>query len=331
MRLSVGGLVRIGSTVVVYDPGTLNPSTIYAASSGGAALAGGVVIPDASGFALFYYDDADYPFPSFFDIVESLSGYADVSRSDVGNFFTTVSGVITPGTVPSSTPYTLANMRARLAIFCGSLDETDTQIKDMLNECIQTGYEKVVSTVNTHARQSELTANSVANIKEYDISNLGIPTYVGYKSKRLVYLPYEVLREKYNNFGTDWDSGTDEPVHYSLVGFDGLKKTLIVAPAPKVTGEPIYVLCFQNPGVLSADTDYPLVPAEWQWLILERGKIERTRFLKDIESYQIQAQEFVAYIKVMIKRIYPAAPEPEAGFVLPPERVAYNAWRSKRT
>lgn len=328
MRLSVYGLVRIGSTVVVYDPGTSTPSTIYAAPSGGSALVGGVVTPDATGSALFYYDDVDYNFPSFFDIIESLVGYADVERANVGNFFTTVSGIITPGTTPSSTPYTLGDMRTRLATFY-SLDDTDTQVKALLNECIQTGYEKVVSVTNMHSKESDVTVQSVVDQVEYSVTSMGIPTYVGYKSTRLQYLPYDTLRERYANFGTDWDAGSEDPLYYSLKGFDGSKKTLVIVPAPKEVTT-IFILCWQNPGTLSADTDYPLVPQDWQWLILERAKIERIRFIGDMEFYKTQAQEFVAYVKVMLNRLYPATPQPEAGFVLPAERSGYNNWRSNR-
>ncbi len=327
-RYPIHGDALAEAFITVYEKDTLTPAEIYAAFTGGAALAGGVVSADSNGKVLFFVDSDTYPIVSLFDIKATKPGYADVNIYDVWNYFNAVTLVNL--SVPSAvSPYTLADMRTRLATFY-SLDETDTQVKAVLNECIQTGYEKVVSMVNMHSRQKELTENSVINIKEYDITNLGIPTYVGYKTTRLFYLPYEVLREKYNNFGTDWDSGEDDPIHYSLVGYDGAKKTMIIAPAPKATGEAIYVLCFQNPGVLSLDTDYPLVPQDWTWLVLERAKIERIRFMGDMEAYEIQAREFVAYIKVMLKRLYPAAPEPEAGIAVAPERVAYNTWRNKR-
>ena len=336
MRYPIHGTVRIGSTVTVYNQGTSTPATIYAASVGGGALSGGIVTPDAIGGVVFYMDEDTYRFPSFFDIVEVLAGYATIYRYDVWHFFSTVSSAYAEGggatpVPPGISKYTLADMRTRLAIFGGNLDESDAQVKAMLNECIQTGYEKVVSTVNMHSRERELAAISVLNQKEYSIDQLGIPTFVGYSGTRLIYLPYEVMREKYSNFDTTVDPALGDPVNYSLVGYDGEKKTLVIAPAPKESGRTIYVLCFQNPGVLSLDTDYPLVPQDWGWLVLERAKIERVRFKGEMESYEIQAREFVAYVKVMVKRLYPAAPEKESGFVLPPERIAYNAWRARRT
>ena len=225
---------------------------------------------------------------------------------------------------------TFGAMRTRLATFY-SLDETDAQVLAVLNECIQTGYEKVISMANMHSKEKDLSTTSILSQSEYTVAGLGIPTYVGYLSTRLVYLPYDVLREKYNNFGTNWDSGSDDPVYYSLKGFNSsAEKTLVIAPAPKAAGNTIYIMCFQNPPALSLTTDFPLVPQEWQWLVLERAKIERLRFMRDNEAYVTQAQEFVAYVKVMMNRIFPATPEPESGFKIDPGMANYNAWRISR-
>ena len=230
----------------------------------------------------------------------------------------------------SDSDYTLGALRTRLAAFY-TLDATDSQVLAILNECIQTGYEKVVSMANSHARQLELTIPSVARQRTYTASTLGIPTFVGYKTTRLTYKPYEVLRGLYNNFDTGlaWDDG--DPIYYSLVGFTGKSKTLVIVPTPKETGESIHAICFKTPAPLVNDADYPLVPADWAWLVLERAKIERLRFEEKFEAYQIQAQEFVAYVKVMLTKLYPAEPDPESGFILPPERIAYNLYRANRT
>ncbi len=323
MKQLIVGSGLSGALVKIYVAGGLVPANVYEEISSINPV--NQVYLGSNGVGKFYYEDIEYPFPAYFDLTIEKSGYDSISLYGIWSSFISPSGIQVAGV----SPYTLRDMRTRLATFY-SLDEDDSQVKAMANECIQTGYEKVVSMVNMHSKQKDLTISSLNGVSEYDAVGLGIPTYVGYKGSRLKYLPYETLREKYNNFGPDWDSGSDDPVYYSLKGYDGEKKKLVIVPSPKVTDESIYILCFQNPGILQNDNDYPLVPQDWAWLVLERAKIERIRFEGDMESYQIQAQEFVAYIKVMLKRLYPAAPEVESGFKLPPEREQYQAWRGRR-
>ena len=69
MRFFFQAMVRDGygravpaATVTVYLAGTTTPAKIYAASAGGAAIAGAVVTGDPStGYFGFWVDVADYP------------------------------------------------------------------------------------------------------------------------------------------------------------------------------------------------------------------------------------------------------------------------------
>jgi hypothetical protein len=304
---------------------------VFSTLEGEPADADSVITSDSQGNFLLYFDPDTYPLFTVFKLTLSKTGYTTVSFENmVAPGFGTL-GLALAGSAPTSPsilPYTRGDFRRRLATFYSS-DPDDAQVVDVLNECIQTGYEKVVSIANNHARQTEVTLSSLAGIREYNDNAIGIPTFVGYKSDRLIYLPYDNFREKYDNFhGTEWDQG--DPVNYSLRGFNGLTKTVVIAPSPKEAGESINVLCFQSPGVLNSDDSFPLVPVEWAWLVLERAKIERLRFEEKFEAYQIQAQEFVAYMKIMITRLYPALPDKESGFVIPSGQMGYNIWRNRR-
>jgi hypothetical protein len=68
MRYPVFGVVAPSTDVTVFNDDGITPATIYAAATGGTALAGGVVTSDSHGKVIFFADDGDYPFPSYFDI-----------------------------------------------------------------------------------------------------------------------------------------------------------------------------------------------------------------------------------------------------------------------
>jgi hypothetical protein len=324
MRVPIYGTCRSGKTIFIYLAGTSTPAQIYTESAGGSPVSS---IPGNDDGVVFWVDDATYPFPAFFDL--KIVAVDEANQWIYGVWSSFFSEAPTDGSavVVSNSPFSLGAIRTRLATFY-ALDETQTQVKAVLNECIQTGYEKVVSIMNNHAQQKTVTIGSVANQYSYTNNSMGIPTFVGYGPRRLKYLPYEDLRAAYGNFEDEWDTG--DPLYYSLVGFNGLTKTLLVVPSPKETGDSITVLCFQVPSPLVNDSDFPLVPTDWAWLVLERAKVERLRFEREFELYQIQAQEFVAYIKAMINRIYPTTPQTESGFVRDPDMVDYNSWRSRR-
>jgi len=86
MRYPIFGVVLPNSNVTVYNDDGVTPATIYAAGTGGAALAGGIVQANALGSVVFYVEDADYPVIYFFVI--SADGQ---TLTGVWSFFTTTS------------------------------------------------------------------------------------------------------------------------------------------------------------------------------------------------------------------------------------------------
>lgn len=90
MRYPIYGVVVASSDITVYDPGTTTAATIYAAASGGSALAGGVVTADAYGRVVFFYDSADYSALSYFDILSS-----GTVHGGIWSFFTAVGSDVT--------------------------------------------------------------------------------------------------------------------------------------------------------------------------------------------------------------------------------------------
>ena len=72
-----------GATVQVFDNDTTTPSTIYAAKTGGSALANGIIVTDAYGMAKIYVDDADYPLVSLFDVSISKESYSAITVTDL--------------------------------------------------------------------------------------------------------------------------------------------------------------------------------------------------------------------------------------------------------
>lgn len=69
MRYPIFGVVAPSTAVTVFNDDGVTPATIYAAASGGSALSGGVVQANAQGNVVFWVDDADYSFVSYFDVV----------------------------------------------------------------------------------------------------------------------------------------------------------------------------------------------------------------------------------------------------------------------
>lgn len=196
----------------------------------------------------------------------------------------------------STSSYNLASLRSRLATQY-ALDTTDVQVKNVLNECIQTAYEKVVSVINAHTKERVVTLNTVVGQEDYSLAgyDIGIPTFIGCGSKKLEFYPPEVFREKVLEV-TD----NDQPLIYSLEGYStAAAKTLKLSPKPDSIYD-VTILCYQVPPLLILDTDYPLVPPEWAWLVLEKAKIERLRFEGRYEEYQSMAGEFAQYLKTMI-------------------------------
>ena len=84
MRYPITGVVLPSSNVTVYNDDGVTPATIYAAQSGGVALAGGIVQANSLGSVIFFVEDTDYPMIYFFTIIadgQTVTG--------VWSFFTT--------------------------------------------------------------------------------------------------------------------------------------------------------------------------------------------------------------------------------------------------
>ena len=78
------GKIITGATVTVYLAGTTTPAVIYAADSGGSAIAGGALTSDAdTGQFKFYADDNNYRATSQFDLVLSKTNYTTTTLEDV--------------------------------------------------------------------------------------------------------------------------------------------------------------------------------------------------------------------------------------------------------
>ncbi len=91
MRYPIFGVVAPSTSITVFNEDGVTPATIYAAASGGAALAGGVVTANDEGKVFFFVDDADYPFPSYFEILSGgntlqgvWSGFSTVKLNQAG-------------------------------------------------------------------------------------------------------------------------------------------------------------------------------------------------------------------------------------------------------
>lgn len=84
MRYPITGVVLSNSNVTVFNDDGITPATIYAAQSGGVALAGGIVQANSLGSVVFFVEDSDYPMVYFF--VVSADGQ---TISAVWSFFTT--------------------------------------------------------------------------------------------------------------------------------------------------------------------------------------------------------------------------------------------------
>ncbi len=110
MRYPIFGTALPGSTITVYEQGTLTPATaIYSAKTGGAPLPGAVVTADSSGRVVFYVDDAVYPIPSYFDISVAKTGYTTQSIPDVWSFFNAQQDA-TPVVLPVVSTYTMSDL-----------------------------------------------------------------------------------------------------------------------------------------------------------------------------------------------------------------------------
>ena len=105
MRYPIFGVVLPSSNVTVYNDDGVTPATIYAAASGGSALAGGIVQANSLGSVIFYVDDGDYPIVSYFVI--SADGQ---TLTGIWSFFTTTS-------MPSAAPPAVGSTVSVLEIY----------------------------------------------------------------------------------------------------------------------------------------------------------------------------------------------------------------------
>jgi hypothetical protein len=129
MRFPIYGTCLPGSLVEIYLNGTSTPASVYAAVAGGAAISS--VTAAADGTVTFFVDDAVNPFPAFFDLHITATGYADVDLQNVWNTFI---GTGSPEVVTSSTTVTIYDLIKTALQEIGALaaDETpsgsDTQL-----------------------------------------------------------------------------------------------------------------------------------------------------------------------------------------------------------
>jgi hypothetical protein len=100
MRYPITGNTAAAASVTVYNQGTVVAATIFAAATGGSALAGGIVTADSDGKVIFFVDDATYPVISYFDISAAKSGY---TTQTVTNVWAAFNALLVPVSVSSST------------------------------------------------------------------------------------------------------------------------------------------------------------------------------------------------------------------------------------
>jgi hypothetical protein len=79
------GNVVATATLKVYDVGTSNYATIYAAKTGGAAIDqdASPIQTDGDGLWKFFVSDTDYPFLSEFKLTFTKSGFTTTTYDDV--------------------------------------------------------------------------------------------------------------------------------------------------------------------------------------------------------------------------------------------------------
>ena len=105
MRFPIYGTCLPGSLVEIYLNGTSTPASVYAAVAGGSPVSS--VTAAADGTVRFFVDDAVNPFPAFFDLHITATGYADVDLQNVWNTFI---GTGSPTAVSSSTTVTVLDL-----------------------------------------------------------------------------------------------------------------------------------------------------------------------------------------------------------------------------
>ncbi len=105
MRYPITGVVLPNSNVTVFNDDGVTPATIYAAQSGGAALAGGIVQANALGSVVFFVEDSDYPMIYLFTV--SADGQTLVG---VWSFFTTTA-------MPTAAPPAVGSTVTALQIY----------------------------------------------------------------------------------------------------------------------------------------------------------------------------------------------------------------------
>jgi hypothetical protein len=129
MRYPIYGTCLPGSLVEIFLNGTSTPASVYAAVAGGSPISS--IVANADGTVTFFVDDAVNPFPAFFDLHITATGYADVDLQNVWNTFI---GTGSPAVVSSSTTVTILDLIKAALQEIGALaaDETpngsDTQL-----------------------------------------------------------------------------------------------------------------------------------------------------------------------------------------------------------
>jgi hypothetical protein len=132
MRYPITGNTAAAASVTVYNQGTVVAATIFAAATGGSALAGGIVTADSDGKVIFFVDDATYPVISYFDLSIAKSGY---TTQTITNVWANFNALLDPVSVSSTnTELSICNA-ALMAIGAAPLVAlTDTTVQaDVVN------------------------------------------------------------------------------------------------------------------------------------------------------------------------------------------------------
>lgn len=248
-----GRAVDAGSITVLLA-GTSNAATIYAASSGGSALAGGIVTTGSDGGFVFYVDEADHAFSQLFDIRLSKTGFVTKTYNNVR----IVGKLVTPlSIVDADVSASAAIAQSKLvdivnADVSASAAIAQSKLVDVVNADIAAGAAIVdtkLATISTAGKVSDSALSS--NISLKNASN--VMTGTNTNTAQPAFLAYNSSND--NNVTGD---GTVATVDFDTEVFDqGSDFTADTFTAP-VTGRYTLQLSVRIGGVTAAATNVVL-------------------------------------------------------------------------
>ena len=107
-RDSSTGQIRPSSTITIYLAGTATLASVYAASTGGAAVSS--VLSDSDGKFGFWVDESDYALTQLFDLVSSKTGFTSITYQNVPAF--NLTAVDTDGTMAANSDKKIPTQKA---------------------------------------------------------------------------------------------------------------------------------------------------------------------------------------------------------------------------